>query len=148
MSARRAEPIREDHALLAIGICPWTESYWAAPLWLSDAVELLPLTGDQIAACLGTTGAQAATEAAILLQDADMQDAAHMPLLLPLLRQAFADASPAGPQGEHFGTLEERRGRVLERYADRPADPAVSLPLSSPARPASAKSASANPLAR
>ena len=112
---------REDHGLLPIGICTRTEDYRAAaaPLRLAGAVELLPLTDDQIKAYLAATGTEAATLAAILQQDADLQDAARTPLLLSLMRQAFADVSPTDLQGEHFGTSQERRGRLLERYVDR-----------------------------
>lgn len=51
---------REDHGLLPIGICTRTEDYRAAaaPLRLSGAIELLPLTDDQIEAYLAATGAQ------------------------------------------------------------------------------------------
>ena len=112
---------REDYGLLPIGICTRTKDYRAAaaPLRLSGAVELLPLTDDQVEAYLAATGAQAATLRAILRQDADLQDAARTPLMLSLMRQAFADVSPEDLQGERFGTPQERRGRLLERYVDR-----------------------------
>jgi hypothetical protein len=111
---------REDHGLLPIGICSRKEDYRAAaaPLRLSGAVELLPLTDDQIATYLAATGPHAAALAAILEHDVDLHDAARTPLMLSLMQQAFAGVSSEDLQSEHFNTPQERRERLLERYVD------------------------------
>jgi hypothetical protein len=121
---------REDHGLLPIGICTRTEDYQAAaaPLRLSGAIELLPLTDAQIEAYLAATGPHAATLAALLQQDSDLQDAVRTPLMLNLMRQAFADVSPEELQAERFRIPRERRQRLLERYVDRLTAPVNAAP--------------------
>ncbi len=117
---RAINRFREECAT-PIAIATRTEDYRSANdrLRLDLAVQLEPLTDEQVEAYLeaGQPGTLPLRE--ILRNDAELRELAYSPQMLNMMRLAYSGVSVEMIQGEALDSREERRAHLLETYANR-----------------------------
>jgi hypothetical protein len=106
-----------DVGAAGVAVCTRPKEYLAQPerLELAAAVQLEPLSAEQIASYLRADGADREALAEALAQDPVLGDLATSPLLLGVMTAAYEDGRPAVGSS----TAADARTHVLERYVDR-----------------------------
>lgn len=117
---RAINQFREECAT-PIAIATRTEDYRSANdrLRLDLAIQLEPLTDEQVEAYLeaGQPGTLPLRE--VLRNDEELRELAHSPQMLNMMRLAYSGVSVEMIQGEALDSREERRAHLLEIYANR-----------------------------
>jgi eukaryotic-like serine/threonine-protein kinase len=107
---------RDAHGLVPLAVCCRSADYAALPrrLELQTAVEVQPLTAEQIDAYLAHYGPTVAPLRALLPQDHGLLELAQMPLMLTIMARTYYGA-PALEANSNVPT-EARRQAILDQY--------------------------------
>ncbi|MCB8944643.1 MAG: hypothetical protein H6658_12915 [Ardenticatenaceae bacterium] len=100
---------REQHGLKGIAICCRTDTYNAlnTPLNLGGAIQLQPLTPDQIDNYLAVGGTPLQPLRTAICQDERLQELAHTPLTLSVMSSLYQVNSPEQGQASLMEDLDE-----------------------------------------
>jgi hypothetical protein len=112
---------RKTYGLLPLCVCVRTDDYTSArkALQLSGALALQPLNESQIKTYLAACGPEGRTLEILLDEDEELRSLATSPLILNVMRQAFAGVSLNELRSEKFDSLEERRDWLMQLYLER-----------------------------
>lgn len=110
---------RRSYGLLPLVICSRVNDYFSQNrrVQLGSAVEIQPLTPNQVDTYLGALGQHLDPVRTALKQDAELQELMSTPLMLNILAVAYQDQSLSDLL--HAETLDLRQKRLFETYVKR-----------------------------
>jgi transcriptional regulator with XRE-family HTH domain len=112
---------KDDHEIVPVVVCCRSEDYFTIEtrVGLRQAVQIQPLTTQQIDQYVSSMGKQLTTVRAALEADEDLREMARSPLMLSILTLTYRGL---GKSSEGFflkGSFDERRRQVLANYVRR-----------------------------
>jgi DNA polymerase III delta prime subunit len=109
---------QEEHGLLPVVICSRTQEYFAQQRRLSvnHAVNIQPLTSQQIDDYFASGGDKFTAVRDMLHQDTSLRELVSNPLMLRVLTLAYQDASIADLQA--LSSSQERRQQIFKTYVE------------------------------
>ncbi|GHP00895.1 hypothetical protein KSF_109420 [Reticulibacter mediterranei] len=110
---------RQEHGMMAMVVCCRKADYFrqSMRLLLSTAVEVQPLTAEQIDAYLTQAGKDLTAVRVALQQDPILRDVASTPLMLSTIAATYHDQPISSMLALH--SVAERRQMILENYIER-----------------------------